>query len=49
MVTEFLFADGGGQVDLVAEDEEGGLGELFDSEEALITRQKDRIGVDASI
>ena len=36
MVAEFFFADGGGEVDLVAEDEEGSFGEFFNGEEALI-------------
>ena len=36
MVTEFFLTDGGGKVNLVSEDEEGSLGEFFDSEETLL-------------
>lgn len=35
MVTQLFFTDGGGQVDLVGQNEEGSLGQVFNGEQAL--------------
>lgn len=49
VVTELFLADGSGEVDFVAEDEEGGFGQIFNGEEALEVKREGIVVIEISI